>query len=94
MSKGINIGDAAISIIHQRQGSGTIEDLTAAIEHLDGTKPELKEALAYAAAQVWAYRSKTNEDASLALSQIRTTLREFERRHASLNDLPKETPHA
>lgn len=83
MTAGLNIGQAAIALIHdalEPHGDGTLAELTELIGHLDGTKAELREALAYASAQVYAYRTTTNEDAALALYQIRTALSNFEAR--------------
>jgi hypothetical protein len=59
-----------------------LSELVARIEHLDGTKAELKGALAYVAAQVHAYRRIANEDAALAIRNIKSTVDSYYERRA------------
>jgi hypothetical protein len=81
MASGINIGDAALSRLSDPGGfKGTIWDATARLDGLTGSKAELLEAVAYLACQANAYRSKSNEDAHLALSQVRTAVDAYDAR--------------
>ena len=72
MTTGVNIGDAAMSILRDHDGS--LAEAVSQLEHLTATKAELWEAVAYLACQVAAYRRIANEDAALAIAQIRTSV--------------------
>lgn len=88
MSAGIDIGNAAISLVgtaiqgDSRDFGPPLSELVARIEHLDGTKAELKQALAYTAAQVFAYRRIANEDAALAIQNVKTAVDTYYERRA------------
>lgn len=80
MNRGIEIGDSAMHILQGHAG-----DITSArerVEHLKGTRGELMEAIAYLSCQVWAYRNRSDEDAAIALTQIRLSLNDYEARQA------------
>jgi hypothetical protein len=80
MTSGLDIAQASEHILQGH--TGTLAEATAQLDHLNGTRDEWRQAVAFLACQVWAYRSRSNEDASLALSQIGTIVREYNRRRA------------
>ena len=82
MSAGINLGDAAMHLLDRTfaDSNPDIERAVGRIEHLTGTKAELKEAIAYLALQVTAYRRIANEDAALAIQNIESVVREYRAR--------------
>ena len=82
MSGGIDIAQAAQ---HRLQGhEGTLDQAVARLEGLDGRKGDLIEAIAYLACQVSAYRAISNEDASLAITQVRTIVRNYDERRKAV----------
>jgi hypothetical protein len=80
MTSGLDIAQAAEHILQGH--AGTLAEATAQLDHLNGTRDEWRQAVAFLACQVWAYRSRSDEDSSLALSQIGTIVREYNRRRA------------
>lgn len=74
----LRVANAAEAIL--RNHTGSLDQAVAQLGHLAATKDELWDAVAYLACQVHAYRRTTNEDATLALMQVRLTLEEYDRR--------------
>lgn len=73
--------DLAHAAQHRLNGyAGDIEGAAVILEGLDAPKTEMLRSIAYLALQVQAYRRISNEDAALALSQIRTTIRNYDER--------------
>jgi len=85
MSSGIQIGDAAMSLLNQSvvdsygDNGPTIWEATSRIDHLTGTKAELLEAIAYVALQVSAYKRISNQDAHLAMLNVAHVVDEYKR---------------
>lgn len=94
MSKGTDIGTAVIALVGRTIQASTkdfgpsISEATAAFSHVEGTKDELREALAYVACQVHAYQRIANQDAALAVQQIETIVHEYRARR------PVEATHS
>ena len=64
-------GDAAMRVLSGH--AGTLDEAVAMLQHINfGTKDEMREAIAYLSCQVSAYRRIANEDAALAIQQIKT----------------------
>jgi chromosome segregation ATPase len=83
MSRGIGIGSAAMSVLHDNAGGMNIEQAAERLSHISGSKAELMEAIAYLALQANTYRRMSNQDAHLALVQITQIAAEYNlRRHA------------
>ena len=81
---GVRIAMACVQRVDQ--GHDKPLDLTGcreAVAHpTDGAKrAELVEAIAYLSAQVVGYQNAANRDATLAMSQIRRVVDEYEKRH-------------
>ena len=75
MTDWMGIGDGAL---HRLNGyEGNIDGAASALSGLDATKPELMKAIAYLALQANTYRHISNQDATLALSQIRTAVNAY-----------------
>ena len=83
MSRGIEIGMAATQRTDWGEGSmPTLDEATAAVQHLKAPAPVLLEAIAYLACQVNGYRHSQNADATLAMAQVQRIVTEYARRTA------------
>jgi hypothetical protein len=81
--EGLNIGDAAIQLLDpasapsDQEHGWTLAQAEAKINHLTGTKAELLQAIAYLACQVHGYKKASNLDATLAVAQVETIIRNY-----------------
>lgn len=57
---------------------GDIDGAARILEGLDATKPELIKAIAYLALQANTYRAKSDLDATLFVSQVRSLVNNFD----------------
>jgi hypothetical protein len=76
MADRIHVATAAESVL--REHAGTLDEAVAHLSHITATKAELWDAVAYLACQVGAYQRISNTDATLALSNIRAVLKDYD----------------
>ncbi|MFI2563038.1 hypothetical protein [Paenarthrobacter sp. NPDC018779] len=83
---GIDIAEAAIFKLNpamapaDQEHGWTLTQAEQQIDHLTGTKAELLQAIAYLACQVHGYKKASNLDATLAIAQVETIVKNYRER--------------
>ena len=82
----ISAAQAAVQRVDHGEGQPlTFDEAVEAVDHPMSslTRYELVEAVAYLACQVVGYAHRADADAGLALAQIRTAVKNYDRRHGA-----------